>query len=56
MIETILIWIVISVSAFFTGRKFYRQWRTAFDKKSQVSCGQGCCSCGTSSSCSTKIE
>lgn len=56
MPETIIIWSIIAVSAFFTGRKFYRQWRAAIDKRGQVSCGQGCCSCSTVSSCTTKDQ
>jgi len=52
MLEKVIIWTIIAVSAIFIGRKFYRQWRAAFDKNSPISCGQGCCSCDTSSGCS----
>lgn len=53
MLENLIIWAIIAVSAIFVGRKFYRQWQAAFDKKKQISCGQGCCSCSTAANCST---
>lgn len=51
--EKIIIWFIIAVAALSVGRRFYRQWRAATDKKTQLSCGNGCCSCSIASECST---
>lgn len=53
MIETIIIWLIIALCAFFTGRRFYRQWRVATSKDDNISCGQGC-TCCSDTSCSTR--
>jgi hypothetical protein len=47
MFESIIVWIVIAGSALYLGRKFWRQWRAATDKNSQIACCGGCCSCST---------
>lgn len=53
MIEHLVIWSLVALSAFFLGRRFLRQWHAAFDHKQPLSCGQGCCSCHPTSSCQT---
>ncbi|TKB27980.1 FeoB-associated Cys-rich membrane protein [Desulfopila sp. IMCC35006] len=53
MLETIIIWTIIAICAFFTGRRFYRQWKIATSKDSNISCGQSC-TCCSDSSCSSR--
>ncbi len=49
MVETIIIWAIIAICAFFTGRRFYRQWRAATSKDVNISCGDSCTCCADSS-------
>jgi len=56
MIEKFIIWVIIALSAFFLARRFYRQWRAAFNKNLELSCGQGCCGCAATEQCPTKNE
>ena len=53
MIEQLVIWSLVAISAFFLGRRLLRQLRSALDNKQPLSCGQGCCSCTAASSCQT---
>jgi len=53
MIETVIIYAIIAVCAFFTGRRFYRQWKAATSKDSNISCGSGC-TCCTDSTCDSR--
>lgn len=55
MIESIVVWTIILVSAFFIGRKFWRQWKAAVDKKGIISCGCGC-SCDGGSVCPPEAD
>lgn len=48
MFEVILIWVIVAVCAFFTGRRFYRQWKAAVNKDTDISCGEGCSCCAAS--------
>ncbi|MGW8194297.1 MAG: FeoB-associated Cys-rich membrane protein [Desulforhopalus sp.] len=50
MIESIILYAILAVCVFFTGRRFYRQWRSAIRKDGNISCGDSC-SCCVSSSC-----
>lgn len=53
MWETLFIWTIIAVCAFYVGRKFFRQWRRALDPHAGVSCDCSCSGCGTTS-CDSK--
>ena len=53
MVEKIFIWVIIVICAFFTGRRFYRQWKVATSKDANISCGDGC-TCCTDTSCSDR--
>ena len=53
MIESIIVWTIIAVCAFFIGRKFWRQWRAATSQKGVISCGCGC-TCDNGSICPPK--
>ncbi len=51
MIESIVVWTIIAISAFFIARKFWRQWKAAASKKGAISCSCGC-TCDGDSTCS----
>lgn len=55
MLESLVVWIIIAISAFFLGRRLWRQWRAATSGKGAMSCGCGC-SCGGEAICPTKCE
>lgn len=56
MVESIIIWAIIAICAFFTGRRFYRQWKVATSKDANISCGDSCTCCVDSSCSSRKSE
>ncbi|MGB3211543.1 MAG: FeoB-associated Cys-rich membrane protein [Desulforhopalus sp.] len=56
MIETIIIWVIIVLCAFFTGRRFYRQWKAATSKDADISCCNSCTCCNDSSCSDRKFE
>ncbi|MCP3889414.1 MAG: FeoB-associated Cys-rich membrane protein [Desulfobulbaceae bacterium] len=45
MIESLLVWIIIFLAAFFIARKFYRQFKNSNAPDSTLSCNSGCCGC-----------
>jgi len=51
MAETLIIWTIIAISVFFTGRMFYRQWTSATSDDPTVTCGGCCSSCNLGSHC-----
>ncbi|MBT8332986.1 MAG: FeoB-associated Cys-rich membrane protein [Desulfobacterales bacterium] len=54
MWQTIIIWVIIFLCAFFVGRRYWRQWRIALKADQDVGCIQSGCSCCSSvSTCST---
>lgn len=56
MIEHLIIIGLVGISAFFLGRRFLRLLRAVLDKDQPLSCGQGCCSCNSSSDCQNTIS
>ncbi|MBW1635974.1 MAG: FeoB-associated Cys-rich membrane protein [Deltaproteobacteria bacterium] len=54
MLEKIFILFVVAGCAFFIGRRFYRQWRSAALGDAIPCCSDGCSSCRSSSSCESK--
>lgn len=56
MFETIIIWVIIAICAFFTGRRFYRQWQVATSKDGNISCGDSCTCCAESNCTTRKSE
>jgi hypothetical protein len=50
MLEKLLVGLVVAVCAFFTGRRFYRQWQVAVNRDTASSCEASCCSCCPGSS------
>ncbi len=55
MWQTIIIWLIIALCAFFIGRRFFRQWRSALSGK-PVSCclDSGCSCCPSVPSCAAE--
>ncbi|MCB2217296.1 FeoB-associated Cys-rich membrane protein [Desulfofustis glycolicus] len=54
MWQTILIWLIIALCAFFIGRRFFRQWRSALSGKTVSCClDSGCSCCPSATSCPT---
>jgi hypothetical protein len=52
MWQTILIWLIIGLCAFFIGRRFFRQWHAALSGKSVSCClDSGCSCCSSAASC-----
>ncbi|MFW2364789.1 MAG: FeoB-associated Cys-rich membrane protein [Desulforhopalus sp.] len=49
MIEHIILYCILALCVFFTGRRFYRQWRSALSKDDKTSCGNDCSCCASSS-------
>ncbi|WP_136805413.1 FeoB-associated Cys-rich membrane protein [Desulfosediminicola flagellatus] len=48
MWENIILWSILGCCAFFVGRRFFRQMRTALDPKANATCDCSCSGCGTS--------
>ena len=49
MIEKIIIFAIIGLSAFFIGKRFYYQWKSALSKDERgVACCSGCSGCSVS--------
>ena len=48
MWETVVVVVIVSCCAFFVGRKFFRQYRSALDPSASTTCGCECSGCPTS--------
>jgi hypothetical protein len=52
MWQTLLIWLIIALCAFFIGRRFFRQWRSALSGKTVSCClDSGCGGCSSAATC-----
>jgi hypothetical protein len=54
MWQTIIIWAIIALSAFYIFRCFYRKWRIALSPDADGACmASDCCGCPSFDSCSS---
>lgn len=47
MLESIILWSILTGCALYVGKKFYNAIRSAIDPKKEMSCGCSCSGCST---------
>jgi hypothetical protein len=56
MVQTIIIWIIIALSALYIGRRFFKQWRSALRGDQKSGCIDTSCSCCSAASDCSSIK
>lgn len=56
MLENILVALALLVSAWYIGRRFFRQWRMAVNRDTGGCCAENCCSCCQALPCAEKAH